>query len=217
MKEVFEEFLQLLEKGTGLTKKELGFNEGASQEELQNLESEIRKECQESTTELPFDALNDLKEMLSVSSGQDERFRLWGGPFLNVKEILEEYPGVLYDDEEEEEEFYNEFQDDDKIRCLIFHHSRIPFSSDPGIIHFLLDFDPAPEGKVGQVIWNISECDYEVLADSLKEFFQLLNKGLKNGSFKVVKVEDYYHEFEIVPTNTKNKYLIETFEELREM
>lgn len=35
------------------------------------------------------------------------------------------------------------------------------------------DNDPGPNGKIGQIIYLINECDFIVLADSFREFIDL--------------------------------------------
>lgn len=57
------------------------------------------------------------------------------------------------------------------VRPIVWHRTRIPIAADYLGHGPFLDLWPGPAGTVGQVIQLVSECDFEVLAPSLDDYF----------------------------------------------
>lgn len=79
------------------------------------------------------------------------------------------------------------FQDDDRIRNVVFHARRVMIASNrygDGDNTFL-DFCPGPSGTAGQVIVATSECDFEVVGASFEDFLRRLATALETGRLEV--------------------------------
>ncbi|MFN6086866.1 MAG: SMI1/KNR4 family protein, partial [Fluviicola sp.] len=88
-------------------------------------------------------------------------------------------------------EFYNDFQCVEKVRCTVFSETRIPIAGRDGYYLFL-DFDPGPNGSVGQIIYLVNECDFVVLAPSFDKFIDNYNFLILNNDFKIQNFGNYY-------------------------
>ncbi len=150
---------------------ELGLNPGATAAQIQQVE-EVTGQA------LP----NDFKLFLQHINGQQPQshwFLLDEVKLLSCDEIIEEWTeGQEY--AEDTAEYYDEFHFDDKIRCTIYHASRIPFASQEGFGFMAIDYAPGPNGKVGQVIYLVNECDFIVIADSFSAFVDWCIEHQKN-------------------------------------
>lgn len=82
-----------------------------------------------------------------------------------------------------EDEYADDYQDEDRIRNVIFHPRRIPIANNLDEESGLwLDFTPGPAGVAGQVIMDITECEFIVLAPTfhafLARYLELLETGV---------------------------------------
>jgi cell wall assembly regulator SMI1 len=166
----FADFIQ----SKGFSLEEMGFNEGASITEIAEIE-------QVTGQEIP----SDLKELLSVINGQrTERFHflLDQVVLFSCEEIIAEWQtNQEFNDENPEynlPEWYDEYQDNDRIRGSLYAQTRIPFAMQEGHGFIAIDNDPAPNGTKGQVIYLINESDFVVLATSMKAFFKQYNDAI---------------------------------------
>ena len=182
MKDKIETFISLI-TASGHEISELGFSSGASSKEINNIE-------QVTGQKLP----DELKLFLTIINGQetdDFYFLPDQTILLSCDGIIEEWQqGQEYADDTDE--FYNEFQCDDKIRCTIYHKTRIPFACQEGAGILCIDNDPGPNGKVGQIIYLIDECSFIVLADSFKEFIELYVDRMQKGILKFENEKEGY-------------------------
>ena len=70
------------------------------------------------------------------------------------------------------------------VKPHIFSKHWIPFTTSEGAVHRYIDLDPAPGGKVGQVIQHYPEaCSHEVLADSVGDYLAQYADRLESGRF----------------------------------
>jgi cell wall assembly regulator SMI1 len=182
MKKEIENFIELIEK-SGYSIEKLGFSKGADESQISKIESVIKQTLPE-----------DFKLFLSYINGQrNENFFFLPEQvkLLSCKEIIS---GWKEEDEyaEDSDEFYNDFQNDDKIRGSVFLKSRIPIAAQEDGGKIYIDNDPGPKGKVGQIIFLVDECDFIVLADSFREFISNYNKAMDNGILKFENEEEGY-------------------------
>src|SRR5205814_4460785 len=79
------------------------------------------------------------------------------------------------------QEIHSEFDDDElwsdepmdggRVRDAMYHPYRIPFGELGATdVHLLVDCAPGPAGAVGQVIMNLNECEYQVIAADAVDF-----------------------------------------------
>lgn len=167
-------FIKIIQKN-GYSLLELGFSEGASKEEIDNIEK--------ITGQIIPD---DLRQFLSKINGQfNENFYFLPDQvkLLSCQEIIEEWTQEK-DYADDTADFYNEFQFEDKVRCTIYHQTRIPIAMQEGFGIFYIDYDPGPNGTTGQIIYLVNEYDFVVLADSFGEFIQKYIENMQNGILK---------------------------------
>lgn len=137
---------------------------------------------------LPFPA--DFRASLLIHDGEDwQQWRqcirwMIGDTFLcSLDEILKHWNLQQTYYARWGEEYAEDYQDEDRIRNVIFHPRRIPIAmgldEESGL---WLDFTPGPAGVAGQVIMDITECEFIVLAPSfhafLKRYLDLLETGV---------------------------------------
>jgi cell wall assembly regulator SMI1 len=51
-----------------------------------------------------------------------------------------------------------------------------------------LDFDPGPNGRIGQVIFLINECDFVVIAPGFKDFLNTYNELMKSKTLQIRRI-----------------------------
>jgi cell wall assembly regulator SMI1 len=174
-----ELFIKNIE-GFGHSLSGFDFSEGASDEQIDEVEKLIKRT-------LP----DDFKLFLKNINGQhsDKLYLLPDQALLfSCEEIISEYKG-LTDFFEDTIEFYNKYQYNDKIRCSVWSESRVPIAGRDGYYLFL-DFDPGPNGTIGQVIFLINECDLVVLASSFKNFLNSYNDHIKNKTLQIREISN---------------------------
>jgi len=129
----------------------------------------------------------DLRTSLQIHNGEDGRQGIRWLPDMLLLPIA----GILahwntqqsYYARWGEDEYADDAQDGGRIRNVIFHPRRIPLAmrldEEGGL---WLDFTPGPEGMPGQVIMDITECDFIVLAPNFRAFLvryiELLESGV---------------------------------------
>jgi cell wall assembly regulator SMI1 len=180
LQKAVERMLVVLEKTTGKSRDELGFAPGASEKELNALESELPK--------LP----KELRQLLAVVNGQDTKTPILPAARLqSAEDILAEWKDLC--ENVDEETFGGEYQDDDKVKLFNATKLWIPLAWDyeagGGIYHYI-DLDPGPNGKVGQVLQATSECDFQVLTGSLTAMFENIAKCFAEETLRLEPQED---------------------------
>lgn len=196
-----EQIVKIMEiiNGCGYDLPGLGFSNGTSSAEISMLENVTGQTLSD-----------DFKLFLSYINGQanDSIFFLPDQTSLfSVEEII----GAWKAEQEcayETEEFYNNFEQDDKIRCTVFHKSRIAFGGQDGLGTIYIDNDPGPNGKVGQVIYLVTECSFVLLADSFSELLKIYIDGIEGGLLKLKKeLEGLPNALRLLPnTNEASGY-----------
>ncbi len=70
------------------------------------------------------------------------------------------------------------------VKPVFSYSKRVPFAQLNGDVIWYLDLDPAPGGKVGQVVEEDAECmRLRVIADSLNDLFEKYSHDIRNGAF----------------------------------
>ncbi len=70
------------------------------------------------------------------------------------------------------------------VKPVFSYSKRVPFAQLNGDVIWYLDLDPAPGGKVGQVVEEDAECmRLRVIADSLNDLFEKYSQDIRNGVF----------------------------------
>jgi len=142
------------------------------------------------------DLVAALTPLLVAADGQEHELALdlcldWlpqGMRLLSVDEIVSIWNYELSEQDEDYEDDWH--QDDDRVRGLLTHPRRVMLWGDPDFPTEgggYLDGVPGPNGRVGQVIAAVSECDFEVVAWSLDDFFSTYAELVKSGQLVVSK------------------------------
>lgn len=80
-------------------------------------------------------------------------------------------------------EFLDEVEIDDAIKPVGWNPKWIPIACTPEEDYVCVDYDPSPEGTLGQVIFcRYTESRIQLIASSLAEFLEIQTEDLKNGS-----------------------------------
>tara|TARA_R110000868_G_C10669168_1_gene746452 strand:+ start:65 stop:691 length:627 start_codon:yes stop_codon:yes gene_type:complete len=156
------------------------FSVGASDAQIDKVEKLIKRTFP-----------HDFKLFLKKINGQKSDKLLFlpdEALLFSCEEIINEYK-LFSDYFEDSIEFYNQYQDNGKIRRTVYSESRVPFAGRDGYYLFL-DFDPGPNGKIGQIIFLINECDLIVLAESFTDFIKSYNEHLKNKTLEIRKISN---------------------------
>ena len=156
---------------------ELTFQKGVSSSQIRAAEDN-----------LPFQLPEDFVASLKLYDGQEKWFQQgWlidGMGLLPLERLVERYQEELKLAHEYGFEPEGEAQDEGRILDVVFHPKRIPIAEHEGVCGLWLDFTPAINGTAGQVIFNLTECDYYVVGTSFSHFFQRYLKLLESGRVK---------------------------------
>ena len=211
--DVFEEFLGLVEKSTGVSRLDLGFRPPASEEEIAKMEAELRGDSDEDewNERVGEHGLDDLKAMLRVANGHTKKFAFLAGPLLDTESVVSEYLEML----EYASDEVSSYKDDETLHEVNMHEYWIPFASYTAEVTFLIDLDPGPSGKRGQVLVNYGFEDKFVICDSLSELFRLVNQTLRDGTLKFGPIEGYEQKYDLLTPAGKQARLVELLCKLR--
>ncbi len=132
--------------------------------------------------------LDDLRASLLIHDGEDWQHGIrWlpdGMVLLSVAQILARWhEQQTYYARWGEDEYVDDYQDAGRIRNVIFHPQRIPIAEQGGVCGLWLDFTQGPEGVAGQVIMDITECDFIVLAPTFRAFLARYAELLETGVY----------------------------------
>ncbi len=149
----------------------LPFNKGCSPSEIKQLEYSLN-------VTLP----DDYKTFLERCNGQPGSALTFPPDqvvFLSTEDIVRLWNEL---NRHQDDQFFDQFEFDQKIRSVLYHPRRIPIAyNESGGAYLFLDYIPGPNGKSGQLIFNINEIDSAVIADSLYDlvgtYVQLLEVG----------------------------------------
>jgi cell wall assembly regulator SMI1 len=174
-----EQFIKNIESfGNSLS--DLGFQQGAKSDQINEVERVIKRK-------LPLAFQMFLKR---INGQYSDKFYFLPDEALlfSCEEIIAEY-NLQMEYFEDTIEFYNVYQFNDKIRRTVWSESRIPIAGRDGYYLFL-DFDPGPNGSVGQIIFLINECDFVVLATDFSNFIDLYNELIITRTLQIRKIEN---------------------------
>jgi cell wall assembly regulator SMI1 len=120
---------------------------------------------------------DDLRQLLRIHNGQEMKSPLrWlpsGMNLLSCEKIIETWrQGMTFYKKYGEDAFSQQTYFQDQLRNIIDHPKRLTIAEQEGIATLMLDGAPGPKGISGQVIVNITECDFVVLASKLTVFFK---------------------------------------------
>lgn len=119
---------------------------------------------------------NDFVEFLKTHDGQEDTgiFMTRGGKLLSTREIADawdEWRWIANEGIGKESEPKMRSLPPNTIKSLYSNTKWIPFASDSGGNHWAFDFDPAPEGNLGQIITFGPDADPKIV---VSESFSLL-------------------------------------------
>jgi cell wall assembly regulator SMI1 len=203
MEELINKLFALISKATGLN--QLPFNKGCSTAELKQLEDSLK-------VSLP----DDYKTFLNYCNGQSDSSLTFPPDqlvFLSAEDIVR-----LWNDlnEYQNDQFFDQFEFDQRIRAVLYHPRRILIAyNESGGAHLFLDYIPGPNGKSGQLIFNINEVDCVVIADSLYVLFETYVQLLESGQMVVKKQSPDYGEGYWFVSNSDEYIDWEVFQRLK--
>jgi cell wall assembly regulator SMI1 len=172
-----ERLLELLKRDTGLAHV---FNEGGVDAET------LAEFSQETGLSLP----RDYQRFLERHDGQPVDSPLAFPPgtlrFLSLREALELWRELA---EYEDAQFYDEVEDEGRVRAVVYHKRRFPIAYDEGGVQYIfIDHIPGPQGKAGQLIFNPHESSFFVIADDFSDLVRRYLQLLESGKVSVKKV-----------------------------
>lgn len=179
MKKAWGRFEQFLKK-EGVQMEELGFRRGNNEASISKVETHLGK---------PFP--EDYRNFLLICDGQKDRTFDWLPDHMTLfglEEILKSWDYQLSIMPMVGELAFNTYQFHDKIRSLVFHREWIPIAEfEEGTCCIYLDYIPGPKGTEGQLIFNTTEADFIVLAETLSEFVGKYVEFLEEGELRFKK------------------------------
>ena len=94
----------------------------------------------------------------------------------------------------------HETQDQKRVRFFVGHPRRITVAGSANLDggNFVLDLIPGPNGTPGQLLEMTSECDFEVIGDSVSAYFDRIAELLEVGKL-VVTTDDNGYETLVMP------------------
>ncbi len=202
MKQIFtiwNHFLEFFEK-KDINREELGFRDGADVKEIMNVEKLLG-------VKLP----DDFRDFLRICNGQEygNDHLHWlpdGMRLLGIEEIYKEweYQTKIFMDVPDALDGFETFQNDDKIRAIVFHEKWIPIAMLEGSCWIFFDYVPGPKGTEAQLIFNLTECDFIVLSNSFTELVQHYITSLQAGTLIIEKDPDYHDGYSLKTRDKKH-------------
>jgi len=137
---------------------------------------------------------DDLRGSLAVHDSCEDGVDWLVGKLSSARETAWSWQREMVSfDEEYAEEYWDEPGEDPRVRGLVFHPGRVPIAYwDLGGVGTYLDFVPTPDGEVGQVIVQVSECDFVRVADSFAAFLERFVHLLRTGQLDFAKAGPEY-------------------------
>ena len=161
----------------------LPFNNGCSESQIIQTEHLLN-------VKLP----NDYKAFLHYCNGQSDSFTLTFPPdqlvFLPLEAVVHLWNEL---NRSQDDQFFDQFEANGKIRNVLQHLRRIPIATnEAGGAYLFLDYIPGPNGKEGQLVFNVSEVDCVVIEDSVFNLIQTYVRLLETGKVVVRKQPPEY-------------------------
>lgn len=126
----------------------------------------------------------DFKELYRCNDGDTEKLMngsMLGLRFMTIQDV--------YNNIDTRGTYYEEglkTKPANKVKKYVYCRNWLPFVTDEGGNFIGIDFEPDTEGTLGQIIsFGRDECTNIVIANSLKEFLELVYKILNSNHFKV--------------------------------
>ncbi len=152
---VVADLADLVRRQTGLD--DAVFNPGASEVELRQLEGVLE-------AKLP----HDYRRFLSVANGQAGRWLSFPPDqlvILSAGEVEALWQELI---EIQDDQFFDVYEDDEKVRSVLYHRGRIPIAyNESANAYLFLDFIPGPKGRHGQIVFNVTEVDCAVIEEDI--------------------------------------------------
>ncbi|NVM55004.1 MAG: SMI1/KNR4 family protein [Candidatus Helarchaeota archaeon] len=173
MKKIWAKFEKFF-KDQGKTMAELGFRPGKSEEDITKAEIHVG---------VHFPA--DYRNFLLICNGQKDKTLDWLPDHMilfGVDEIIKAWDYEVSIMPMIGEHIFNTYHFHDKIRSIVFHRDRIPIAEfELGTCSICLDYIPGPKGTEGQLIFNVTESDFIVLAEKFTELIENYIAFLESG------------------------------------
>ena len=186
-----EQFINNL-KDFGHSFSDLGLSKGATIEQIDRIEKTIKRQLPES--------FKTFLQHIDGQSNDNFYFLPDQALLLSCEEIIDEYEGQS-EFFEENIDFYNDCQCENKIRCPVWSESKVPIAGRDGYYLFI-DFDPAPNGTYGQIIFLVNECDSVVLSPNFSDFIDNYNYLIIEKVLKVKHFDNEYGKFYRLTTDS---------------
>jgi len=203
MKKLIEKLFSILSNQTPLD--HLPFNEGCSESELKQLEDSLKVTLSD-----------DYKIFLRHSNGQSGSSLTFPPDqlvFLSVEEVARLWNEL---NQHQDDQFFDQFEFDQKIRAVLYHPRRIPIAfNESGGAHLFIDYIPGPNGKNGQVIFNINEVDCVVIEDNFHDLVGTYLQLLETGKIVIKKQPPEYGQGYWFVSNNDEPINWEVFQRLK--
>ena len=164
-------------------------NPPASDREIEQVESKTDLKLPDAFKEL-LKTFNGENGQLNLALFGDGNLMLSCDEIVNQFELDKKITQSIYNPEMETLSFWKDRVHNKiifvkgSVKPMTSHQKWLPFTCMNGDVYRYLDFDPAPGGKMGQVIEVDPEsCSYHVIADSIEEFLENYAVQLENGEF----------------------------------
>lgn len=163
----------------------LPFNEGCSEVQIVQAEHGLN-------LTLP----NDYKEFLRCYNGQSDSFTLTFPPDQLVLLPLESVVRLWNElNQHLDDQFFDHFEADGMVRNVLQHPRRIPIAyNESGGAYLFLDYIPGPNGKEGQLLFNINEVDCVVIEENVRDLIQTYVRLLESEKVIVRRRPSEYGE-----------------------
>jgi cell wall assembly regulator SMI1 len=144
---------------------------------------------------------DDFRASLQIHDGEDWQQGIrWldnAMLLLPIAEILAEWGTQQTYYAQWGEAYADDYQDEGRIRNVVYHPPRIPIAESDADVWLWLDLTPGPTGVAGQVITNVTECEFIVLAPTFHAFLARYLELLETGVY-VYEAEAYGY---VIPQN----------------
>jgi cell wall assembly regulator SMI1 len=181
MERLFSTLLSILKKQTGLDP--LPFNPGCAAAEIAEAERSLG-------VRLP----GDYTVFLRRHNGQNDPFMLTFPPdqlvFLSLEKVVRLWEELK---DAPDDQFFDTFDSENLTRNVLQHPGRIPIAhNESGGAYLMLDYVPGPNGKEGQLVFNVNEVDIVVVEDNFASLIETFVRLLEDGKMVVKKQPPEY-------------------------
>jgi cell wall assembly regulator SMI1 len=150
----------------------------------------------------------DYRAFLALHDGQLAEEVSWlpgGGHLHAITDCVKEW--VHQQDFVEADGALTLAEDERRFHECVFHPRRLCIggSADWDGDNLVLDMLPGPEGREGQLLGFVTECDFVLLGDGFAGFLARYVALIDAGALLCVPVADQNHAFEVVPADWKER------------